>query len=404
MSFAGSVGIGKEAAGAFGVAVSITDWFLAETATPTVHRPQVPSAAIANDWETLASTPGLWEVGVNITVQAYAATAIQNLINAIIARAPANSSTYDPNQPYSYTFELVMDNGQSVQIVGCRCSQGQFSVKPGDVNKITADFMGKSASVISSSMPSPAVGAQYHGGYTTFSLNGTPNPLPNLFDLTVSNNTSRRYSFTGDGTARNVRAANQVGKGNMGADYETTAIMSSFLSGTDTAIIVTTTAGDNSTMVFQIPIARFEGDDPALNGANAIEDKLPFLAVKNSDAGYALSIAVNADTTAPTVSSTSPANAATGVTASTTVVWTFSEDLRVSSVSTSSVAVIKDSDGTAVAGTVALVNNGASTTVTFTPGANLASGQAYTAVLTTQVRDLAGNPLAATSHVHFTIA
>lgn len=398
MSFAGAVGFGKETT--FGVAVSRTDWIVAKQAQPTIKRGRETSAAIAYDWETLLSTPGLWEVGVNIGYQLYASSAIQNLINAFATRAPFNDATYDKGQPYSYTVELVMDNGSSVLITGCRANQGQISVKTTEVVSGSVDFMGKAASVISSTSPSPATGALYHGGYTTMTIDATPVTLPNSFELTVNNNAQRRYSFTGDGTARNVRGSNQVVRGNMQADCETTDLLDAFLAGSDAALNVTVTGADGSTLVIDVPLAHYEGDDPGLNDGNPIEDKLPFLADKDSGAGYAFTATVNADTTAPTCTSV-PADAATGVAIDANVVFTFSEELRTSSVGTHSVVLLKDGVQE-IAGAVALVNNGASTTVTFNPTASLENSTNYTCVLTTEVKDLAGNRIAATKVVNFT--
>lgn len=108
-----------------------------------------------------------------------------------------------------------------------------------------------------------------------------------------------------------------------------------------------------------------------------------------------------ADTTPPTCTVV-PADTATGVTVGANVVWTFSEALQTASVNTSSVFLIK-SDGTNVAGAVTLVNNGASTTVTFNPNASLASAAEMIGICTTNVRDTAGNALAAPSITNFTV-
>lgn len=111
-----------------------------------------------------------------------------------------------------------------------------------------------------------------------------------------------------------------------------------------------------------------------------------------------------ADTTPPTVSSVSPADAATGVAVGANVVWTMSEDLQAAGVNTGSVMVVKTSDGTNVPGVVTLANAGSSTTVTFNPDSNLTASTDYMAVLTTAVRDLAGNRLASPNVINFTTA
>lgn len=107
----------------------------------------------------------------------------------------------------------------------------------------------------------------------------------------------------------------------------------------------------------------------------------------------------SADTTAPTCT-VAPTDGAVGQATSVNVVWTFSEALQASTVHNGTVMLIKD-DGTNVAGTVTLVNNGASTTVTFDPTSALSGSSNYIGILTTGVRDTAGNAIAAPSVTNF---
>lgn len=107
------------------------------------------------------------------------------------------------------------------------------------------------------------------------------------------------------------------------------------------------------------------------------------------------------DTTPPTVTVV-PANNATNVAVGSAVNWTFSEAILASQVSDSNFFLIKDSDGSAVAGTLSI--NTARTVVTFTPGANLSAATTYRAICTKDVCDLAGNRLAANSVTKFTTA
>lgn len=108
-----------------------------------------------------------------------------------------------------------------------------------------------------------------------------------------------------------------------------------------------------------------------------------------------------ADTVAPTVTVVPAANA-TAVAVTATVVWTFSEALALLTVNTGNFLVVKDTDGTNVAG--ALTLNAARTVVTFTPTANLTAATAHRAIVTTGVTDLAGNKIATTSVTKFTTA
>jgi hypothetical protein len=98
-----------------------------------------------------------------------------------------------------------------------------------------------------------------------------------------------------------------------------------------------------------------------------------------------------ADNTAPTVTSTINANGATGVATTTQVGATFSEAMDASTITASSFSVKKTLAGTTVAGTLAY----AGLSVVFTPGAALAASTQYTVTVSTAVKDVAGNPMAA---------
>jgi alpha-tubulin suppressor-like RCC1 family protein len=107
---------------------------------------------------------------------------------------------------------------------------------------------------------------------------------------------------------------------------------------------------------------------------------------------WSFTTGVAPDTTPPTVSSTNPADSATGVAINTAITATFSENMDVSTITTATFTV------SGVAGAVAY--NG--TTATFTPSGNLAYSTTYTATITTGVRDAAGNPMASNYSWSFT--
>lgn len=94
------------------------------------------------------------------------------------------------------------------------------------------------------------------------------------------------------------------------------------------------------------------------------------------------------DTTAPTVISTSPANAASGVAASANITATFSEAMDSLTINATTFTLKKG--GILVPGVVTY----AGTTATFNPTSNLAASTTYTATVTTGVKDLASNSLA----------
>ena len=107
-----------------------------------------------------------------------------------------------------------------------------------------------------------------------------------------------------------------------------------------------------------------------------------------------------ADTTPPTVT-VEPANAATLVAADSNVVWTFNEAIRVNTINASNFMLL-DSGNAPVAG--ALGYDSTAKIVTFNPTAALTAAAVYTAIVTTGVKDLAGNALAAPSITTFTVA
>src|SRR3989338_1185731 len=102
------------------------------------------------------------------------------------------------------------------------------------------------------------------------------------------------------------------------------------------------------------------------------------------------------DTTAPMVSSTSPSNGATGVAINTAITVTFSEAMNASTITTATFTVA-DAGG-AVTGTIAY----SGTTATWKPSSNLAYSTTYTATITSDVRDAAGNAMASNYTWSFT--
>lgn len=109
-----------------------------------------------------------------------------------------------------------------------------------------------------------------------------------------------------------------------------------------------------------------------------------------------------ADTTEPSLSSVVPAASATGVALNAVVTWTFNEALALSTLTTDNFAIVEDSDGSNVTGTLSV--NAARTIVTFTPSTNLSSATEYQAIVTTGVKNLAGLKLAAPVVTRFTTA
>lgn len=104
------------------------------------------------------------------------------------------------------------------------------------------------------------------------------------------------------------------------------------------------------------------------------------------------------DTAAPTVSSTSPANAATAVARNANVVATFSEDMAAATIVAANFTLMQGA--TAVAGVVSY----AAKVATFNPASDLAASTTYTATISVNAKDVAGNALAAAKVWTFTTA
>jgi hypothetical protein len=94
------------------------------------------------------------------------------------------------------------------------------------------------------------------------------------------------------------------------------------------------------------------------------------------------------DTIKPTISIVSPEVGTTGVSVDTIITATFSEPMDAIIINEESFTLT----GSAVSGTVTY--NSDTYTATFTPDANLDYGHEYTAILSTDIKDIAGNPLA----------
>jgi hypothetical protein len=105
---------------------------------------------------------------------------------------------------------------------------------------------------------------------------------------------------------------------------------------------------------------------------------------------------VIAATTAPTVTSIAPADSASNIAINTNITATFSEAMNASTINSTSFTLKQGT--TPVAGTVTYVG----TTAIFKPTSVLNGTTAYTATITTGVKDLAGNALAAPKTWTFT--
>ncbi len=106
------------------------------------------------------------------------------------------------------------------------------------------------------------------------------------------------------------------------------------------------------------------------------------------------------DGIAPTIVSRSPTNGATSQAINTNVVITFSEPMDPATLNTTTITLTPTGGGAAIAGTV--TPGAGNTTSTFDPTPELAYNTSYTVTVTTGVKDVAGNALAAQSTSTFT--
>lgn len=107
------------------------------------------------------------------------------------------------------------------------------------------------------------------------------------------------------------------------------------------------------------------------------------------------------DAVAPTVT-VSPVDGATNQLATVSVVWTFSEAINDIYVNSDVFMIIKDSDGVTHSGT--LTYDSSAHTVTFAHSGAFTAGAKYYAIVSKQIRDVAGNKLASTFISDFTVA
>ena len=118
------------------------------------------------------------------------------------------------------------------------------------------------------------------------------------------------------------------------------------------------------------------------------------LAVGAAPNPWSFTTGTGPNTTAPTITLTSPANAATGVALNAAVNATFStamNPLTITAPGTFTLSVA-GANGAAVTGTVTY--NSQTNIATFTPSANLTASTDYTATVSNAAQDLSGNPLA----------
>lgn len=134
-------------------------------------------------------------------------------------------------------------------------------------------------------------------------------------------------------------------------------------------------------------------------GANGVKDLAGNTLV--ADFVWSFTTAAVADTTLPAVTSTNPGNLAIGIALNGTANATFSEAIDPLTINTATFR-LAGPGAASVTGTVGY--NALAKTATFTPAVPLAASTAYTATITTGIKDLAGNAPATQKEWSFTTA
>jgi len=119
-----------------------------------------------------------------------------------------------------------------------------------------------------------------------------------------------------------------------------------------------------------------------------------FKGLMNESTGYVFVYGDNsasAETDNADVTAVSPTGEAVAQNINTSVVWTLDRELDASTVNVNTV-LLQEADATPaqIAGAVSLVNNGASTQITFNPTSDLTAATLHLATLTNQIKDVNG--------------
>lgn len=148
----------------------------------------------------------------------------------------------------------------------------------------------------------------------------------------------------------------------------------------------------------------YEGTGQSFEDTGLTNGQTYYSAYARDDAGNwspkAVARVTPADTTRPTVTAVSPASRATRVSTSANVLATFSEPMHASTITRTTVRLVRRGTTRAVPAVVSY--DASARRAILNPSGALARGATYTATVTTRARDLAGNPLAAARSWSFT--
>ncbi|MFA6514436.1 MAG: Ig-like domain-containing protein [Patescibacteria group bacterium] len=196
----------------------------------------------------------------------------------------------------------------------------------------------------------------------------------------------------------------QYADNNSGLNIQTLSLANATIIFTDATKTIVRITLDEVTDGSSIPSSKWVKVTP--NTTN-IKD----LVGNNAVAAVYTAAGISSESTAPTITAVSVADAATGVAINSTITITMSEALDQLTVNNNTIKLYNDlgtadavniGTDTEVAATISLENNGASTKIYINPTSDLSNSGNYIYRISTGVKDLSGNALAANADYDFT--
>ena len=312
------------------------------------------------------------------------------------------------------TGSLLWSNGATTSSITVTTG-GTYSVTQTVNGCVSAPGSGVAAP-ISSSVPAPTVTVTNNCGNSLLTATGATGTL-----LWSNGATTPSITVTTAGTYSVTQTINGcVSPASSGvAAPKATPVLSGSLAATATSGIAFTYTASSSTAGTSFAWSRavVTGiSNVAANGTGNINETLMNTTASAVTVTYVYTLTANGctnsqnlvvtvnpgDLIAPTVTSVSPLNGATGVSVSTTVSAIFSEAMNAASINSSTIE-LRNPANALISGTVSF--NASTRTATLTPSASLAASTVYTARViggSSGVKDVAGNALASNFTWSFT--
>lgn len=359
-----------------------------------------PSAPLASGTPYTATvTTGAKDISGNGLAANFSWTFIttDNVPPTVTAVSPANNATnVAVNSPVNITFSEAMDlttmnttnitvknTTTSAAVAGTVTYNTTTNVATFTPNVPLANGTGYTVTVTTGvkDLAGNAMASQFTSTFTTVSAPDTVAPTV-VTTVPVDGATSVATSTTVTVTFSEAMNASTISA--------TTFTLKTTIGGTPVAGVVSYSAGTNTaTFTPTSPLANnISYTATVTGGASGVKDVAGNPLVANK----VFTFTTIADTTSPTVLSTSPTNGATGISVSSVVTVTFSEAMDSATVGAAGTFTLKVTAGSVdVPGTVTY--NTTTHIATFTPTAVLLPSTNYTATVTTAAKDVAGNPL-----------